>query len=51
MSEKTDPVMKDALNNIEANSQQDIDLMELAELIVKLIQKEIELESLRTGKY
>lgn len=51
MSEKTDPVMNEASPQNETSPRQDVDLQELAEHIVKLLLKEIELERLRTGNY
>jgi len=51
MSEKTDPVVNDALQKIDASPQQDIDMLELAEYIVKLMLKELELERMRSGNY
>jgi hypothetical protein len=50
MSDKTETDMNDASQVNTGNQQQDVDLQELAEKIVKLLQQEIELENLRTGK-
>ena len=49
MSEKTDPVVKDASPEEDTSPQQNVDLQELAEQIVKRLLKEIELERMRTG--
>jgi len=51
MSEKTDPGVKEASPENDASPQQNVDLQELAEQIVKLMLKEIELERMRTGNY
>lgn len=51
MSEKTEPVVNEASPQNEPSPQQDIDLQELAEHIVKLMLREIELERMRTGHY
>jgi hypothetical protein len=51
MSEKTEPVVKEASSEKNTSPQQDLDLQELAEHIVKLMLREIELERLRTGNY
>ena len=49
MSEKTDPDVKEASPKNVTSSQQALDLQELAEQIVKLMLREIEIERMRTG--
>jgi hypothetical protein len=51
MSEKTEPVSNETSPQKETSPQQAIDLQELAEHIVKLMLREIELERMRTGNY
>jgi hypothetical protein len=49
MSEKTDPVVKEASPKNVGSPEQDVNLQELAEQIVKLMLREIEIERMRSG--
>ena len=51
MPEITDSVPDETISNQSSDSQEDIDLGELAEEIVRLLIRELKIEDDRTGNY
>lgn len=50
MPEQTDPVLDEKARNASDDFQSNIDLNALAEMIVELIMRELEIENHRTGR-